>query len=284
MKIHQRNQLFNAIRANDIVTVKEFLEDEDHVDIQNSEKDTALITSIYFGANKVFNYLIERKADVNIQNRIGMTAGNIAIIMDRPDILRFLIDNELNTSLTTCTKESMLFMAAKRYRYTSDNQCCFDILLPHSDISIANHNNDTVLMALVEDPSHLKYGRNQKEVSSFSKIIKNLSCLINKQNNQGETALINAAKKSDTESLIALINHGADVNLKDNSKQTALIIAAKNSDRDSLIELIHHGAKDKRTAFDILKNNNDTALATDLEREILNMEVTDQDDSMEFGL
>lgn len=64
---------------------------------------------------------------------------------------------------------------------------------------------------------------------------------MNINDNEGQTALINAAHNGHTETAEALIRHGADVNMKANKGQTALVFAARNGHTKTALLIFQYG-------------------------------------------
>ncbi len=97
-----------------------------------------------------------------------------------------------------------------------------------------------------------------KKLNPFALIIlKAAGADLNKKDNNGKTALIQAASEGDTETAQMLIDAGADLNIQDNKGNTALIATQYGEYKAIAQMLVDNGA-------DLNKQNNDGNTALDL--------------------
>lgn len=80
-----------------------------------------------------------------------------------------------------------------------------------------------------------------------------MNAYLNQQNDDGETALIIAAKNGHTEVVKTLGNYGADINIKDNRGFTALMYATAYGHIDTALAL-----------YDLQKNDSEEANPDDM--------------------
>lgn len=109
----------------------------------------------------------------------------------------------------------------------------------------------------------------QGQSSGIIKILLNAGAHINARDNEGQTALIKAAKddtKDQSEIVGILLSAGADINVRDNEGRTALIKAAEFGNRNVVQVLIDKGAD-----VNIQDNNGQTALAWAIYRDKINI-------------
>jgi len=111
--------------------------------------------------------------------------------------------------------------------------------------------------------------------SDISKLIVKRVKDVNQPDNEGITALILAAQKRNSKTIIHLLQNNANIGIKDKQGLTALMWATKQSCLSCVSELIKHGANPETTSN---VGNNSFMLAAKKSDEILKMIISEETD------
>ena len=182
---------YNAIRDNDVETIKEFLnQDKTLVNTPDNDGNTALMTAAEHGHNAVVNTLLERGAagaNINAQNKKGATALMFAANYGHSETVAALlaalpaggagIDIQNNKGYTA------LIMAC----ITGHGRVVSTLLDHGANTNAQNHTNETALMVVAKERNNelldILYNQNIKPNSIL-------------QDTQERTALISAIGRS----------------------------------------------------------------------------------------
>ena len=86
------NDFFDAVKANDLPKVEQFLYDGVDINIQDDIGTTALMLAAENGSMEIVKYLIENGADVNLKNYYADTALIHAVWSGEIEIVRLFLD------------------------------------------------------------------------------------------------------------------------------------------------------------------------------------------------
>ena len=169
-----------------------------------------LIASIQKGNDKNVNKAVNQKSNkINTEQEkeTGDYAIHVAVLSDRADYVKLLIDNNADVNVQNNRNNTPLLISI------ADNQFeIFKLLLDaNPDINIQNFNNNTPLIVAAKN--------NQID---YVKVILNKNPLISEQNILGKTALMYAVEKDNFSIVKMLYDKNADVNIKDNINKNAL--------------------------------------------------------------
>ena len=172
---------------------------------------------------------------VNHRNKDGKTAFIEAVREDRRSIIQILLCHGADCSITDNADISALHVASNR-----GFKEVVDVILKHATIELDQ---------------------------------KSLTKLLNLRNNQGKTALIDAAETDRPRIFKALLDHGADYAIVSKSGTTALHFASHRGHFDIVAKLMEHASRDPNTErfrefLDYRNNEGKTALmdATETDR------------------
>ena len=191
-------------------------------------------------------FLVERGADVNLQDDEGELPLHVAVKEGNIDIVQFLLEQGSEVDVGDDCGSTPLLLAAEHGNVEASK-----LLLMHSNnIYITNQNSDTALhigarRGLVEVVrSLLNFQTFEKQMSASQMKEEFLQSLLLKQNIRGRTALHEAVAGSpNTETVEMLLAYGSDVNAKDDSGITALHLAAFYAQLETMELLIKHGSE-----------------------------------------
>lgn len=211
--------------------------------------------AIYDNDTASMDSLLAKGFDINVMNKNGENAVNVAIASGSYYVLQYLIDNGANLNSTSDTGIPPLSQAIIEY-----NKQAIDILLNSKKVDMyyvwgemwngsplyiaCSKANVYALEKMVEHGADLNYDFSEYNAVplvhyalSYKQFIKNedyrelIAFLIlnkadiNAKNNQGQTPLMVALKNGDIDAFNALTAGGADVTIKDNNGKTALFYA-----------------------------------------------------------
>lgn len=227
-----------------------------NVPAATSESDVAVFfRAIYDNDTAKISEFLNNGFDINVMNKNGENAVNVAIASGSYYVLQYLIDNGANLNSTSDTGIPPLSQAVLEY-----NKQAIDILLNSKKVDMyyvwgemwtgsplyiaCSKANVYALEKMVEHGADLNYDFSEYNAVplvhyalSYKQFIKNedyrelIAFLIlnkadiNAKNNQGQTPLMVALKNGDIDAFNALTAGGADVTIKDNNGKTALFYA-----------------------------------------------------------
>jgi ankyrin repeat protein len=284
--------LMIAVSARNNGVVLPLLKNGAKIDIKNNEGNTALMIAVKAQNNEIVLPLLESGAKIDARNKKGNTALMTAIREQNEEIIPTLLENGAAINAKNGEGNTVLMLAAHG-GYCSTEM--FSYLIERgANIDAVNRYNETALLLLINN----RADRSSKEVFEKAIVLiqkggnvnaqcnKGLTVLmmavnklespfdldltriliekgaqtsINKQDADGETALMLAARSygSKTGELVALLfENGAELDVQSNEGWYALMFAADAGNRDVYEMLLKYGADDKlmdedgATAFD----------------------------------
>ena len=205
-----------------------------HVDSHSMRMggDTALMEASRYNYKDMFDYLLEKKADVNIENVYKQTALTEAVRNRHTEVIKKLIDHGANVNQITESGDSVLMLAVQ-----TENKKNVKLLIDHgADVNAVSVIRNYTALDLV-------VWHNNKEILQL--LIDNGADL-NQQNIHGATPLIVAIlKEADIKIVELLLKKGADPNLGTNYYgKTALVLAREQKNRNLMQLLLAYKAKE----------------------------------------
>ena len=174
---------------------------------------TPLIVALTNGHNDAFTFLIDKGADVNLQDHVGYTALHHAVESRNFDAVSCLVHNGADVNLfTSINKHTPLMLACQSHIHNMD---AINFLLDKG--ADVNHQDKDGKSALHFACSDICYW-----------LIQNLAD-VNMCDNHNCTPLMQASSKSDVKKVAMLVENQAKVDLQDMNGNTALHHAVHNS-------------------------------------------------------
>ena len=220
---------------------------------------------------QILNYLINQGANLENKDNNGNTALMSAVVNNHTTASKILINNQVNINTTNLDKESAITLAVKH-----NNPSAVKSLMQAGADPLLQAKNNAIILAARKSKEMLSIFSEQSKIDAQNKqgetplmmainhqesqqtikrLFNNMSAVgIDLQDNNGNTALINAIKVGDKASTNHLIKI-SNVNLQDNNGNTALMSAVNNQDLKSIDKLITASAD-----LNLQDNNGDTAL------------------------
>ena len=172
---------------------------------------TPLIVALINGHNDAFTFLIDKGADVNLQDHVGYTALHHAVQSKNFDAASCLVHNGADINLfTSINKQTPLMLACQSHNMDAINF----LLNKGAEVNLQDKDGKS---ALHFASSNIWYW-----------LIQNLAD-VNMCDNHNCTPLMQASRKSDVKKVAMLIENGAKVDLQDGNGNTALHHAVLNS-------------------------------------------------------
>ena len=172
---------------------------------------TPLIVALTNGHNDAFTFLIDKGADVNLQDHVGYTALHHAVERRNFDAVSCLVHNGADVNLFTSINKHTPLMSACQFH----NMDAINVLLNKgADVNLQDRDGKSALHFACSDICYW--------------LIQNLAD-VNMCDNHNCTPLMQASSKSDVKKVAMLIENGAKVDLQDGNGNTALHHAVLNS-------------------------------------------------------
>ena len=202
------------------------------IDKKNWQGRTALIMATQEKHGKVVSILVKLRANVNLQDKDGYSALDLAAKFGLEEVALTLLKNGADMKIGDVNKGitwSPLMFAA-----------CYDqgnlvlILLDHgAEVNEKIANGWTAL--------HISAAKGHSQVVT---LLLNNGAEIDVQDDSGQSALIVAASQDNDEVVTILLKNGADVSLLNKKNFSALMISAKLGHQKIATALLDHGAQD----------------------------------------
>ena len=173
---------------------------------------TPLIVALTNGHNDAFTFLIDKGADVNLQDHVGYTALHHAVESKNFDAVSCLVHNGADINLFTSSKHTPLMLACQSHNMDAINF----LLNKGADVNLQDRDGKSALHFACSDICYW--------------LIQNLAD-VNMCDNHNCTPLMQASSKSDVKKVAMLVENQAKVDLQDMNGNTALHHAMHNSYR-----------------------------------------------------
>ena len=172
---------------------------------------TPLIVALTNGHNDAFTFLIDKGADVNLQDHVGYTALHHAVESRNFDAVSCLVYNGADVNLFTSINKHTPLMSACQFH----NMDAINVLLNKgADVNLQDRDGKSALHFACSDICYW--------------LIQNLAD-VNMCDNHNCTPLMQASSKSDVKTVAMLVENQAKVDLQDMNGNTALHHAMHNS-------------------------------------------------------
>ena len=172
---------------------------------------TPLIVALTNGHNDAFTFLIDKGADVNLQDHVGYTALHHAVESRNFDAVSCLVYNGADVNLFTSINKHTPLMSACQFH----NMDAINVLLNKgADVNLQDRDGKSALHFACSDICYW--------------LIQNLAD-VNMCDNHNCTPLMQASSKSDVKKVAMLVENQAKVDLQDMNGNTALHHAMHNS-------------------------------------------------------
>ena len=172
---------------------------------------TPLIVALTNGHNDAFTFLIDKGADVNLQDHVGYTALHQAVERRNFDAVSCLVHNGADVNLFTSINKHTPLMSACQFH----NMDAINVLLNKgADVNLQDRDGKSALHFACSDICYW--------------LIQNLAD-VNMCDNHNCTPLMQASSKSDVKKVAMLVENQAKVDLQDMNGNTALHHAMHNS-------------------------------------------------------
>ena len=172
---------------------------------------TPLIVALTNGHNDAFTFLIDKGADVNLQDHVGYTALHHAVESRNFDAVSCLVHNGADVNLFTSINKHTPLMSACQFH----NMDAINVLLNKgADVNLQDRDGKSALHFACSDICYW--------------LIQNLAD-VNICDNHNCTPLMQASSKSDVKKVAMLVENQAKVDLQDMNGNTALHHAMHNS-------------------------------------------------------
>ena len=236
--------LMDMVNEQDLRIVKKLLEKGADVNVKTNEGFTALMEAAYHDNPELTQILLDYGADINAQTKYGQeTAISIATEKGNDDVVEVLLAGKRNPVKGGRSSNAVV----------NGNV----VLSRETLIAAIKNNNVEMVRQLLEkgvkvDVEHGDYDVTPTVFSYAEKInnpemfalLKQYGVDANQTDEQGFTALMEAAGQNNMERVKKLLDMGADVNIKTTGLWggTAIMNAVKNGNKEMVQLLLRHGA------------------------------------------
>ncbi|WP_371222939.1 ankyrin repeat domain-containing protein [Orientia tsutsugamushi] len=246
--------LSSAIKRGDVKAVLDIL--NENPGLVNFQQDvdfkTPLHTSVEHKQEEITKLLLERNANVTLQDNNGNTPLHVAArnhdfkmtetLLSHGNAIVDMQNNKGQTSLHLASTRPHTYQGASAL-LSKESLSIAQALLTHgANVNLEDEDGNTAL----------HYATNHFHHKEITEILLNHGANVNAQNNVGDTALHRAAKSGLGPTVVCLLKSGANVHLKGENGNSVLHCAAQGrSPNESIVKaVLHHGA-------DVNARNND---------------------------
>jgi len=202
--------------------IKTLIDSKANINYVNPIRGSMLNLAIVSENTELVDYLLERKADVNLKSgEERLTPLQMAAIMDNNEIIDRLIKMGADINQHD---SNPLVQAIENYEIVEK--------LLGLNINVKNTSNG-------EDPFTEAINKGNPEIV---RILLEKNVDINKKNNEGEIPIIKAIENKDVEIIKLLLENKADVNKTNKEGETPLISAIFDNNEDMVKLLLENGA------------------------------------------
>ena len=205
--------IIEAANKGNIEVVKLLLKENADVNIQDKNGVTALMLASLNGHTHVVELLLKENADVNIKNKQGMTALNLASLKGHTHVVELLLKKNANVNIQDKHGVTALMLASLK----GHTQIVELLLKENADVNIQKKDRLTALVGASENG----------HVQVVELLIKN-NADVNIQKDDGWTALMVASQNGHTQVVELLLKENADVNTQNEDGWTALMLASQH--------------------------------------------------------
>jgi ankyrin repeat protein len=228
-------EFFRAIKLDDAVAVKGFVQGGINPNAKNEAGETALTFAIQHSEDNLIKVLIE-KADINMRDELGNAPLHLALKKEKDDIFKLLLEKKADVNIpgrgsAKTNDQTVLYIAVAR----NDEELIRDLLDRGADPNKADSVGSLPLVEAV-----LSESLNIEIV----KMLIEKGADVNKRETESDgTALIFLASNKQTsaetrqEAVKLLLEKGADKSIKTNKGKTALDWAKEVKNQD-VVELL----------------------------------------------
>ncbi|SPR08170.1 ankyrin repeat-containing protein 13 [Orientia tsutsugamushi] len=221
---------------------------------QDVDFKTSLHTSVEHKQEEITKLLLERNANVTLQDKDGNTPLHFAarnhdfkmteILLSHGNAIVDMQNNKEQTSLHLASTRPHTYQGASAL-LSKESLSIAQALLTHgANVNLEDEDGNTAL----------HYATNHFHHKEITEILLNHGANVNAQNNVGDTALHRAAKSGLGPTVLCLLKSGASVHLKGENGNSVLHCAAQGrGPNESIVKaVLHHGADVNE------RNNNDS--------------------------
>jgi quinoprotein dehydrogenase-associated probable ABC transporter substrate-binding protein len=221
------DELNNAIVADDVDRVGYVLAHGAHVDSQDGEGYTPLISAIRSGLVDVVTYLLGHKANSNLTDRSGWTPLMWASWGDNPALIKVLISHGAKLDSVDNDGMTPIGIAAQNAKVKA-TRALVDAGAD-TNAAIAKGGYSPLMLASISGSNEL------------ATVLLAHGAKVNAVNPGGVTALMIAAAQNRSTLVELLLKSGADANARSEDGRTALSIAQANNS-DAVVKVLQQAA------------------------------------------
>lgn len=224
-------EFFRAIKLNDGVAVKGFLQGGINANAKNKEGETALTHAIQYAETPLIKLIIE-KAEINTRDDLGNSPLHLALTKKKEDIFKFLLEKNADVNVpgkasSKTTDQTVLYVAVAR----ADEELVKQLLERGANPNIADSAGALPLVEAVVDtdanPNIVKMMLDKGAEVNKTEIESGAHALIFIAQNDRVSA------STRTEIVKLLLDKGANKTLKDKTGKTAFDRAKENKNTET---------------------------------------------------
>jgi len=223
--------IITAARNGDLASVKAVLQgDPGQIHVTNANGSTPLIVAASVGHLQVVDYLLNKGADIQAVNKMGMGALHYAVIGEHLDVVKLLIEKGADVNIP-----SMMGSPFHRAVFGGNMEMIRLLLGAGADI-------DAVMASSGWTPMHIAALSGWYEAA---KILAENGCDLNIVDKRGATPLYYSVLTGNREAAkvaVLLLNSGAEFNKTMPDGSTPLLTAVKKGKEDAVMILLEKGA------------------------------------------
>lgn len=254
-----RTYLIDAVLANDVDAVKNYIIAGARVDLAMADGNTALLLAAKNNLYLVCMELINAGANMEHKNDLGITALLISVIMGHKYVVQSMLDHGADVNVALADNTTAVMLAAQKgrdeilslllakgadvYRQTVQGTSALMFACMSHQVSTVR----LVLAAAAEGPSDSQHSANENFIDRFH------AYLALRENSEGGTALHYAASRGLADIIYVLVESGADMNALDSLNRTPVQVAIHKRQQSAIEALAILGANLPRSGYRLSK-------------------------------
>ncbi len=221
-------EIHEAAKRDQVKKLRELLSrDENWLEKRDKYQRTPLHSAARYGASSAAEFLLERRADVNVKDESGNTPLHLASIFRHDEIVDLLSQHKADVDARNAQEQTPIYLAS----LYGNPESVRSLLAAGARTNMTDADGNTPLHIAALCANHENLGEILKGNPDIDAL-----------NHEGHTPLHLAVRQMGNEKAVEqLLQQGADPNIKDPSQKNALLLSAYSNRKEYIGLLVSRG-------------------------------------------